>query len=818
MPTAPGADPALMALDPIHLPAADPGRSLMTTLLRMGLIWSSLGGSIWFGLAPGPAVADDVYLKSGEVYRGTVDKDNTLVFVSDSLKRTVFYNSKIARTESNGGFQNFERFQLVQPLEVHAGLMTNVAVDISASPWDAKGRRAFQYKNARLAKIAMQQAINEISPHMTRYRGIDGFWVGQVATSQVPRAVILGLLAKVEQANENERLRVARFLIQAQWFDEAKAALDQLERDFPKLQDTVGAVRRSVAESQARDALIEAATARQAQQPLRSLQVLRSIADPKLPREILDEARDQVRRDEDQAALDRNLANRLLDLADKLSEADRPAWRGRTAEVLKMIAQAPEVARARLDPAFRDDPARPAALPEARFARAMSGWVVGPDGAVDSLATAATFWQARQLVQNYLVGRDEAARREPRGKEEPPRPPDDPVKVRSDVINGLDGIQRADNLSLDTVDLIVERMVPPLDEARGEETQTITTHRVIDDENPSPTEYAVLLPPEYHPLRTYPTVVALHDGHGPRSAVEWVAGEAAKRGYIVIAPEYTNPDKGPSYRYSAEEHAAVQLSLRDARKRYSIDSNRVFLAGQLAGADMTWDFGLAHPDLFAGIIPVSGFPAKYAYKYKAQVDKLPLYVVLGELAPAAREVVFDQFVRPLIENVEDVTYVDYLRRGLEPLPEEVPAMFAWMANRRRDPAPRTFEVATARDSDARFYGVVVQEITPGRSTTPETADPLGKNIRPASIKLRTSTQGNLLNLTTSGINRFDLWVSPRLIDFKRKMEIRQNDRVVYRGQVKPDFALMLEDLRVRGDRQQLYHWKVVVGGSKPRGR
>ena len=40
-------------------------------------------------------------------------------------------------------------------------------------------------------------------------------------------------------------------------------------------------------------------------------------------------------------------------------------------------------------------------------------------------------------------------------------------------------------------------------------------HRVVDDENAEPTEYAVLLPPEYHPLRSYPAVVALHDGHGP---------------------------------------------------------------------------------------------------------------------------------------------------------------------------------------------------------------------------------------------------------------------------------------------------------------
>ena len=790
--------------------------------------WDWFGGCRWVtsglvGVALllvflAPTWADTVVLKDGTILRGTVDKDNTLVFVSDSLKRIIFYSSKISRIDSDAGYQNLTRFQLVQPLEVHAGYMPPAAVEISATPWDAKGRRSFQYKNNRSNKVVMQQAINDISPHMIRYRGIDGFWVGQVATSEVPRSVILGLLSKVEQTNEDERLRVARFLIQAQWFDEAKVALEGLDRDFPHLKETLNDVRRSVTESQARDSLVNAVAARRALQPIETSKIYRSITNSDLPKEILDEARDAIQKEDERAALDRAMAEHLRELADKLKEVDRPVWKGRVAEVLEGIARAPEVARARLEPILKSDAASASTTPEARFAMTMSSWIVGPEAAVETLAAAASLWQARQWTQNYLAGKVEVVRRDPRSKPEPAKVADDPAKVRADAIAGLNALQQNNNLELGTLDQIIERMVPPLEESRGEEARSITTHRVTDDENPTPTEYAVLLPPEYEPLRSYPTVVALHDGRGPRSAVEWLAAEAAKRGYIVIAPEYNSPSKGKGYRYSAEEHAAVQLSLRDARKRYSIDSNRVFLAGQLVGADMAWDFGLGHPDLFAGVISVSGFPARYAYKYKAQVDKVPLYVVLGDLAPAAREVVFDQFVRPLIENVEDVTYVDYLKRGLEPLPEEVPSFFDWMASRRRDPTPKSFEVATARDSDARFYGVIVQEITPGRATTPEAADPLGKNLRPATIKMRTSTQGNLLNLSTSGINRFDLWVSPRLIDFKRKMEIRHNERVVYRGLMKPDFSILLEDLRVRGDRQQLYHWKVSVGATKPRSR
>ena len=184
-------------------------------------------------MASGVARGDAVVLKNGTVYRGTVDRDNTLVFVNDNLKRVIFYNSKIAKVESDAGFSKLERFALVQPLEVHVGVQPAAAVDIQSTPWDAKGRRAFRYVNNKQRPVEMQQAINELGPYLTRFRGIDGFWQGQIATNQVPRPVVLGLLAKVDQGNQDERLKVTRWLIQAEWYPEALAALDGLLKDFP---------------------------------------------------------------------------------------------------------------------------------------------------------------------------------------------------------------------------------------------------------------------------------------------------------------------------------------------------------------------------------------------------------------------------------------------------------------------------------------------------------------------------------------------------------------------------------------------------------
>ena len=165
----------------------------------------------------------------------------------------------------------------------------------------------------------------------------------------------------------------------------------------------------------------------------------------------------------------------------------------------------------------------------------------------------------------------------------------------------------------------------------------------------------------------------------------------------------------------------------------------------------------------------------------------------------------------MILKAWDVTYVEYHRRGLEEFPEEIPTVFDWMDRHRRDPAPKSFDVVTARTSDDRFYGVVVREFSPGRTTAPEAVEMLGQNLNPATLKMKTSSLSNLINLKVDGIKRLDVWLSPKLIDFKRKLEVRINDKPRFKGSAKLTLEPLLEDLRLRGDRQQLYWLKVSAG-------
>ena len=107
-------------------------------------------------------------------------------------------------------------------------------------------------------------------------------------------------------------------------------------------------------------------------------------------------------------------------------------------------------------------------------------------------------------------------------------------------------------------------------------------------------------------------------------------GQATRHGYIVIAVDWQQPHQF-TYDYSAREHHAVLGALRDACRRFSIDTDRVFLTGHGIGGDAAWDIALAHPDLWAGVIPIVAVADKFVSRYAKNAEYVPWYFVGGEL-------------------------------------------------------------------------------------------------------------------------------------------------------------------------------------------
>jgi len=82
-----------------------------------------------------------------------------------------------------------------------------------------------------------------------------------------------------------------------------------------------------------------------------------------------------------------------------------------------------------------------------------------------------------------------------------------------------------------------------------------------------------------------------------------------------------------------DEHIVVTELIKDLRRRYAVIPIECSSPATATAARWRSTFGLSHPDLFAGVVPVCGRPRKstIAYYWK-NAQYLPFYLVTGELA------------------------------------------------------------------------------------------------------------------------------------------------------------------------------------------
>src|SRR5207253_5941874 len=165
------------------------------------------------------------------------------------------------------------------------------------------------------------------------------------------------------------------------------------------------------------------------------------------------------------------------------------------------------------------------------------------------------------------------------------------------------------------------------------------------------------------------------------TGVQTCALPISQNGYVLVAPEWEKEPDAP-YGYTQEEHRAVTEVVRDLRQHFQIDSDRVFLTGLGEGANMAFDVGLSHPDLFAGIIPMGGRPQYFAQKYWANAQYLPFYVIDGDLdGPGVKD--NRQEFQHWIGHAYPSLYIQYKGRGSEWFGGELPYVFDWMNRKKR---------------------------------------------------------------------------------------------------------------------------------------
>ncbi|MGH8263800.1 MAG: prolyl oligopeptidase family serine peptidase, partial [Steroidobacteraceae bacterium] len=130
-----------------------------------------------------------------------------------------------------------------------------------------------------------------------------------------------------------------------------------------------------------------------------------------------------------------------------------------------------------------------------------------------------------------------------------------------------------------------------------------------EDEVDGSTQFCrAYLPPDYAASHASPLVIFLH-GYNPPNP-RYVGWWSAADRHNDIADHrkviYVEPHARGNTQYVGIGEQDVLRCLEEAKRRFKVDANRVYLTGESMGGSGTWIIGSNHPELFAAIAPTYG--------------------------------------------------------------------------------------------------------------------------------------------------------------------------------------------------------------------
>ena len=736
---------------------------------------------------------------------GAGEIDNRLIVLADDGLRRTFvctYQVREALESEALARTRIKTNQRVAPSRSRRIGM--VGPIIGMDPWDEFGRRKFVMQTAQ-GPLTIIQGITEITPVWTKVEGLMSGtpyqWDMRIATSSIPRDKLSAVLMNQIDADDvDQRRQIVKLYIESDRYRDASNELLRMFEDFPDLRKEMTDLSRDLRQMSARRLMKEIELRQDAGQHRLAMRMLEGFPEEGVASTMLGQVREK-----------------LADYEKKVSQGEEVL--AKLDNNVKLVAD--DALRARIEPIQAEikkelnihtldrfgDFVRLAdgdkLKPKQKVALAISNWVLGAGEGNQNLAVALSIYNTRNLTQEYLQStrRDERARI-------------------------LEELAKEEGATPQYVAQIISQMKPPIQTETPEDVQVpgLYTLTVPGPVGMADVSYHAPLPPEYDRYKRDPTVITLNgSGTTPMEQIDWWAGsydknlqlrmgQAARRGYIVIAPEWARKHQR-KYEYSAREHAAVLFSLRDAMKRFSVDTDRVFLSGHSMGGDAVWDIGLAHPDLWAGVLPVVGTADKYVRRYWENAKHVPLYFVCGEMDGDRMSINGSELDRYLTRPGFDCVVVEFLGRGHEDFIDEIQRMFDWMELHERDFSPEKFEVNTLRTWDNFFWWAELDQMPARSVVAPVLFDDKIKDVLPILVEGSVVPSANRVRLVT-GAGKATIYLSPEIVDFDKRVYISVNTQRDISDNIRPQVETILEDTRSRGDRQHPFWAKVEVSTGR----
>lgn len=709
-----------------------------------------------------------------------------ILMLDTGMKWYFFAGRRVVDHNNDAMLSRYESFEIKHRTSGRSLTPTSIGRYSNIEQFNEFGVRTVTLATDR-GDVPIVQGITKLTPSHVTVKGLTHTWEHGIATTSIPPPILDSILKEIiDEQDPLQRLAVAKFYLQSGLYLESERELRLMIEDFPDHKDRIGQMFNQLQELIASRFLGELQRRMNAGQHQLVLAKAREFPAAQLSAAVQERV-DQIIQDE--LALIEKRQTALLLLSEFHAELDDAKLIQATASMRSRLRDRLDLEGVqRLEPFLNLAEAENLSA-EKKLGLAYSGWVLGSNNAVDDLPEAIRMWDARFLIQEYLNAEHQNA--------------------RTQLVSSLEQIE---GISAERVQMLLQNL-PPDPRAQPVPPGVAHTITVTPEDAAVPVSYSVLLPHEYSPHHRYPVVLALHPGQGDaETELKWWGGTAEepgqsqRRGYIVLAPHYL--DEGErDYDYDVARHAVVLESLRDARRRFSIDSDRVFLSGHGVGGDAALDIGMSHPHEFAGLIPICGRADMYCRWYWSNTQDLPMYLVGGELDG-------DWFehnaqlgqVNRMLKLGYDITYAVYRGRGRESFYEEIHQLFDWMACYQRQRFPKELSAQTVRPTDNQFHWIEIQGLPPAVTRSGVLTGDHRIKTSPMKLSGRV-TPGNTISVQ-SGAQKTTLWLSPELVDYDRRVSVRIKGRQRFNDFPRPSIAEMLEDFARRHDREKQFWTKL----------
>lgn len=245
--------------------------------------------------------------------------------------------------------------------------------------------------------------------------------------------------------------------------------------------------------------------------------------------------------------------------------------------------------------------------------------------------------------------------------------------------------------------------------------------------------------------------------------------------------------------------------IADLERHVNVDRDRVFLGGYSRFGNATWYLGLHRPDLFAGIVPASGY---YAVEDALLENLLPVPVLAlagdDRFHRAANEYTVKTAKKLERKGHSDVTLVE--SEGKAVAQEVVPRICEWIGERRRDPRPAevSFTLFDPRDAGAFWVRIDEVEKTGGtRTVVIQGGDERFEvHRRPASVTA-TNLGENRVRLRVRNVAALRLLLSPETFDLTAPVTVEIGGRT-RKLDPEPSIETLVRNFRRDRDRRRLY--------------